>query len=36
MDLMGPLPVTDDGNRWILVVADNNTRWMEVYALPDA
>ncbi len=28
MDLMGPLPVTDDGNRWILVVADYNTRWI--------
>ena len=36
MDLMGPLPVTEDGNKWIMVVADYNSRWMEAYALPNA
>ena len=36
MDLVGPLPKTEDGNQWILVVGDYATRWMEAYALPDA
>ena len=36
MDLVGPLPRTEDGNQWILVVGDYSTRWMEAYALPDA
>ena len=36
MDLVGPLPRTEDGNQWILVVGDYATRWIEAYALPDA
>ena len=36
LDLVGPLPKTDEGNQWILVVGDYATRWMEAYALPDA
>ena len=36
MDLVGPLPRTEGGNQWFLVVGDYSTRWMEAYALPDA
>lgn len=36
IDLMGPLPKTDSGNQWILVVGEYHTKWMEAYALPDA
>ena len=36
MDLVGPLPQTEDGNQGIMVVGDYGTRWMEAYALPDA
>ena len=36
IDLLGPLPKTDSGNQWILVVGDYCTKWMEAYALPDA
>ena len=36
MDLVGPLPKTDEGNQWILVVGDYATRWIEAYPLPNA
>lgn len=36
LDLMGPLPKTESGNQWILVVGDYHTKWVEAYALPDA
>ena len=36
LDLLGPLPKSDSGNRWILVVGDYCTKWMEAYPLPDA
>ena len=36
IDLMGPLPVTDSGNQWILVVGEYHTKWMEAYAIKDA
>ena len=35
MDLVGPLPVSDRRNRYILVCVDYFTRWPEAYALPD-
>ena len=35
MDLVGPLPVSDQNNRYILVCIDYFTRWPEAYALPD-
>ena len=33
-DVMGPMPLTKDGNRYILVIGDYFTRWMEAYSLP--
>ncbi|KAL0832527.1 hypothetical protein ABMA28_000738 [Loxostege sticticalis] len=32
-DLFGPLPPTNDGKTWILVVEDVATRWVELFAL---
>lgn len=34
MDIMGPLPESDHGNRYIIVAVDYLTRWCEVGALP--
>ena len=31
---MGPMPLTKDKNRYILVIGDYFTRWMEAYSLP--
>mgnify|MGYP000034807019 CR=1 FL=1 len=36
VDLLGPLPRSDSGNVWIMVVGDYCSKWMEAYALPDA
>ena len=36
IDLLGPLPKSDSGNLWVLVVGDYCTKWIEAYALPDA
>ena len=35
MDILGPLPVSESGNRFILVVGDYFSKWIEAYALPD-
>lgn len=35
IDLMGPLPASDKGNRYLLVIVDYFTRWAEAFALPD-
>ena len=35
MDILGPLPQSDSGNSYILVVADYFTRWTEAYAIPN-
>ena len=33
-DLMGPIhPVTKKGNKYILVICDHFTKWVEVYAM---
>ena len=34
VDVMGPMPLTKDANRYILVIGDYFTRWMEAYSLP--
>lgn len=36
VDLLGPLPQSTTGNRWILVAIDHTTRFVETAALPDA
>ena len=36
VDLMGPLPMTPQANKWILVLTDHFTRGQDVLALPDA
>jgi len=35
LDVIGPLPRTKSGNRFILVIGDHFTRWMEAFPLPD-
>lgn len=35
MDVIGPLPKTPRGNRFVLVVVDYFTRWPEAYAIFD-
>ena len=35
LDIMGPFPVSDKGNRYVLVVGDQFTKWIEAYAIPD-
>ena len=34
-DIAGPFPLTNRGNRYILVVMDYFTKWVELCALPD-
>ena len=34
-DIMGPLPPSKFGNRYILVASDYFTRWVEAYAIPN-
>ena len=34
MDILGPLPLTPRGNRYVLVVTDYFTKWTESYAIP--
>ena len=34
MDILGPLPLTKHGNKYILVVIDQFTKWVECFPLP--
>jgi len=34
-DILGPLPITPRGNRYILTVTDYFTKWVEIFAVPD-
>ncbi|PIK39039.1 Retrovirus-related Pol polyprotein from transposon [Apostichopus japonicus] len=35
MDIMGPLPVSSRGNRYVVVIADYFTKWTEAFAIAD-
>lgn len=32
-DLLGPLPISDLGNKYLLIVADYFTKWTEVFPI---
>ena len=34
-DVLGPLPLTPRGNRYILLVTDHFTKWVEIFAIQD-
>ncbi|GFX50918.1 transposon Tf2-8 polyprotein [Trichonephila clavipes] len=36
IDLFGSLPESEDGKRWILIIEDCTTKWVELFALPNA
>jgi hypothetical protein len=35
IDIMGPLPVSKNGNQYLLVTMDYFSKWPEVYPLPN-
>ena len=35
MDILGPLPVTARGTKYILVIGDYFTKWQEAHAMPN-
>ena len=36
VDLVGPMPTTPNGNKWILVLTDHFTHWQDALPLPSA
>ena len=35
IDILGPLPLTEAGNKYILIAADYFTKWVEAFSLPN-
>jgi len=35
LDLMGPFPESEDGNRYVLVLVDSFSKWLEAYPIPN-
>ena len=35
LDILGPLPLSESGNQYLLIVTDYFTKWPEVYPLPN-
>jgi hypothetical protein len=35
LDLIGPLPLSHKGNKYVLIVSDYFTKWAEGYPIPD-
>lgn len=35
IDITGPFPVTESGNRYLLVAMDYFSKWPEVYPIPN-
>ena len=35
VDILGPLPLSNKGNRYLLVATDYFTRWPEAYPIPN-
>ena len=35
LDILGPLPLSESGNQYLLIVADYFTKWPEAYPLPN-
>ena len=35
IDILGPLPETHDGNRYVLVVGDYFSKWIDAFAMPN-